>query len=94
MPLIVTNVPECQTTLCYTTCDLGGGMGMLKGVRKGGVGVKPPPLSLIFYENLLPAQRRLIVFAYFLLVNLSTYCKYHRINLHANFKEHCKRAKK
>jgi len=43
MPLIVTNVPECQTTLCYTTCDLGGGMGMLKGVRKGGVGVKPPP---------------------------------------------------
>jgi len=44
-----------------------------KGVRKrGGVGVNPPPLCLIFYKLLLPAQRRLIVFAYFLLVNLST----------------------
>jgi len=36
------------------------------------VGVNPPPLSLIFYKTLLHAQRRLIVFAYFLLVNLST----------------------
>ena len=42
-----------------------------KGVGKGGVGVNPP-LSLIFTKTLLPAQRRLIVFAYFLLVNLST----------------------
>ena len=38
----------------------------------GGFGVKNPPLSLIFYKILLPAPRRLIVFAYFLLVNLST----------------------
>jgi len=38
-----------------------------KGVRKG-VEVKPHTLSLIFYKTLLPAQRRLIVFAYFLLV--------------------------
>ena len=44
---------------------------VLKGVRKGSFGVKPP-LSLIFYKILLPAQRRLIVFAYFLLVNLPT----------------------
>ena len=29
-------------------------------------------LRLIFYKTLLPAQRILIVFAYFLLVNLST----------------------
>jgi len=43
-----------------------------KGVRKGGVGVNPPPLELDILQNLLPAQRRLIVFAYFLLVNLST----------------------
>jgi len=44
----------------------------VKGVRKrGGLGLTPP-LSLIFYKILLPAQRRLIVFAYFLLVNLST----------------------
>jgi len=50
--------------------------------------------KLYFAKILLPAQRRLIVFAYFSLVNLLTYCKYHRINLHANFKEHCKWAKK
>jgi len=43
-----------------------------KGVRKG-VGVLTPPLSLKFAKMLLPAQRRLILFAYFLLVNLSTY---------------------
>ena len=59
-----------------------------------GVGVNPPPWAWYFTKTLLPAQRRLTVFAYFLLVNLSTYCKYHRINLHANFKEHCKWAKK
>jgi len=43
-----------------------------KGVRKGGVGVKPATLSWIFYKSLLPAQRKLNVFAYFLLVNLQT----------------------
>ena len=53
-----------------------------------------PPLSLIFYKNFITFARRLIVFPYFLLVNLSTQCKYHGINLHANFKEHCKWAKK
>jgi len=43
-----------------------------KGVRKGGVGVKTPPLSLIFYKNFITFATRLSVFAYFLLVNLST----------------------
>jgi len=44
-----------------------------KGVRKGGgVGINPPPLSLIFYKNFITFARRLSVFAYFLLVNLST----------------------
>jgi len=38
---------------------------------KEGVGVKPPS-SMIFYKALLLAQRRLIVFAHFLLVSLST----------------------
>jgi len=33
-----------------------------QGRTQGGVGVNPP-LSLIFYKNLLPAQRRLIAFA-------------------------------
>ena len=65
----------------------------VKGVRKGGVGVNPP-WTWYFTKTLSPAQRRLIVFAYFLLVNLSTWCKYHRMNLHANFKEDCKWAKK
>jgi len=37
----------------------------------GGVGVKSPLEHMIFYKILLPTQRRLIVFAYFLLVNLS-----------------------
>ena len=43
-----------------------------KGRTQGeGFGFNPPPLSIIFYKTLLPTQRRLIVFAYFLLVNLS-----------------------
>jgi len=65
------------------------------GVRKGGLGtgVKPPPLSLICYKNFITRAKD-IVFADFLLVNLSTSCKYHGMNLHANFKEHCKWAKK
>ena len=43
-----------------------------KGVRKGeGLGLNPP-LSLIFYKNFITLARRLIAFAYFLLVNLST----------------------
>jgi len=59
----------------------------------------PPPncahaWDSYFPKTLLLAQRRLIVCAYFLLVNLSTCCKYHGMNLHANFKEHCKWPKK
>ena len=47
--------------------------GRPKGVRKWGVlGLKTFPLSMIFYRTLLPTQRILIVFAYFLLVTLST----------------------
>ena len=38
----------------------------------GGLGLKPASWALYFTKNLLPAQRRLITFAYFLLVNLST----------------------
>ena len=64
-----------------------------KGMRKGWLGLNPP-WGWYFTNTLLPLQRRLIVFAYFLFVNLSTYCKYHGINLHANFEEHCKWAKK
>jgi len=37
-----------------------------------GGGVKIPLLSLIFYKKFITFARRLIVFAYFLLVNLST----------------------
>jgi len=58
-----------------------------QGRTQRGVGVNPPPLSLIFKNTLLPAQRRLIVFAHFLFVNLSTKCKYHGMNLHAYFKD-------
>ena len=36
--------------------------------QRGRVGDNPPPLSLICYKTLLPAQRRLIVFAYFCLL--------------------------
>ena len=49
--------------------------GMHKGVRKGREGWGNP-LVLDILQALLPAQRRLIFFAYFLLVNLSTWCKY------------------
>ena len=59
-----------------------------------GVGIKPSPWAWYFTKTLLPAQRRFIVFACFLLVNLSTYCKNHRLKLQANFKEHCKWARK
>jgi len=43
-----------------------------KGVRKGFLGVNPPPWAWYFTKYLLPAQRKLNVFAYFLLVNLSS----------------------
>jgi len=48
--------------------------------------LKIKPLSMIFYKTLLPAKRRLIVFAYFFCLLI---CQ-----LNANFKEHCKWAKK
>jgi len=54
-----------------------------KGVRKGVVGVNPP-LSLMLYNNFIICAREI----------KSTYCKYHGMNMHANFKEHCKWAKK
>ena len=65
-----------------------------QGRTQGGFGVKNPPLSLIFYKNFITCAKEIKCFAKFLFINLSTYCKYHRINLHANFKKHCKRAKK
>jgi len=43
----------------------------MQGPTQRGVGVNPP-LSLIFYKNLITFERRLKVFAYFLLVNLPT----------------------
>jgi len=39
---------------------------------EGELALTPPPLSLIFYKNFITFARSLIVFAYFLLVNLST----------------------
>jgi len=44
----------------------------VKGVRKRGLGLNPPTWAWYFTKSLLPAQRKLNVFAYFLLVNLST----------------------
>ena len=43
----------------------------LRACARRGLGVNPP-LELDIYKTLLPAQRRLIVFKYVLLVNLST----------------------
>jgi len=66
-----------------------------KGVRKGvGFGGLKPPLSLIFYKNFITCAKEIKCFAKFLFINLLTYCKYHGMNMHANFKEHCKWAKK
>ena len=66
-----------------------------KGVRKGGVGVTHLPLSLIFYKNFNICAKGINCFRLYLLVDLLTLeCKYHGMNLHANFKEHCKWAKK
>jgi len=43
-----------------------------RAYARGGLGLKKKPLSVIFYKNFISFARRLIVFAYFLLVNLST----------------------
>ena len=43
-----------------------------RAYARGGAGVKLPAWAWYFTKTLLPAQRTLIVFAYFLLVNLST----------------------
>ena len=81
--LVIVSLPE------HKFCFIQG------RTQGGGLGLTPlPPWAWYFTKSSSPAQRRLIVFAYFLLVNLSTYCKYHGINWHANFKEHCKWAKK
>jgi len=69
-------------------------LGGRKGVRKGGFWVSTHSLNLIFYKTLLPAQRRLIVFAYFFHVNLLINCQCHEMNLRANFKQRCKLAEK
>jgi len=58
-----------------------------------GLGLTPLELDILQKRYYPRKGDWLIVFAYFLLVNLSTYCKYHGMNLHANFKEYCKRAK-
>jgi len=42
------------------------------GCTQGELGVETRPLSLVFKKNFFTWQRRLTVFAYFLLVNLST----------------------
>ena len=56
----------------YISIDCSNMNDKSKGVRKGGVLGLTPPLSLIFYKNFITFARRLSVFAYFLLVNLST----------------------
>ena len=43
-----------------------------KGIRKWGIGLTKKPWAWFFAKTLLPAQRRLFVFAYILPVNLST----------------------
>jgi len=37
-------------------------MGMLKGVRKGGVGVKPPPLELDILRKLITCAKEINCF--------------------------------
>jgi len=64
-----------------------------KDVRKGVLGANPR-WAWYFTKTLSSLQRRLIVFTYILLVNLSTSRKHHEINLYAHFKEHCKWAKR
>jgi len=44
----------------------------IKGVRNGGVKVKTPPLSLIFYKNFTICAKEINCFRILLLVNLST----------------------
>ena len=46
-----------------------------RAYARGGGGVRTHPWIWYVTKTLLPAQRRLIVFAYFLLVDLSTWCK-------------------
>ena len=55
--------PYCVAYYCTTTAS--------KGVRKGGLGLKPP-WAWYFTTTLLPAQRKSIAFSYFLLVTFST----------------------
>jgi len=66
----------CVVVLIVFTSDiLAGSAGSLYSAMtcaREGFGVKPSPLTLIFYKASLPTQRGLIVFAYFLLANLST----------------------
>jgi len=56
-------------------------------------GLKTSRLSLIFNKKFY-LRKEDYCFPIHLLVNLSTYCKYHGRKLHANFKEHCKTGQK
>jgi len=55
----------------------------VKAVRKGGL---TPPLEHDILQNFMTYAKEINCFRILLLVNLSTQCKYHGINLHANFK--------
>jgi len=94
-PNFLNLVPKGSTWQSWLRCTVPWTVHRQQGRTQGGIlGLTLPPGAWYFTKTLLPAQRRLIVFAYFLLVNLSTECKCNGMNLHANFKEHCKWAKK
>ena len=59
---------SCQFVVLYTIL---WEVASDNGVRKGRLRLKPPPWAWYFTKTLLPLQRRLIVFAYLLLVNFS-----------------------
>jgi len=65
-----------------------------KGLRKGGFLLLKPALDLDILQNFFTCAKEINCSRIFLFVNLSTKRKYHGMNLHANFKEHCKWAKK
>ena len=52
-----------------------------------GVGVKPTPLSLIFYKNFITRAKEIQLLSHTFVVILSTQCKYYGMNLHANVKD-------
>jgi len=60
---------------------------------EGGVGVNTT-LSLIFYKNVFICAKDINCFRIHFACSFVELLKYHGINLHGNFKEHCKWAKK